>query len=478
MNMATLKSIPSTLLLLVLTFVFVMPTTPAWSMVQDSGDERPTWWSRQPDDKDDDAKDDAETSDDVDDDDEEEDADEDEDAYLAIVNARVHTVSEGTLEGATILCKNGVIDQIGWSVSIPDEAEVIDVDGYEVYPGLVAVRSTGILGGGVPQDSSDVYSLNMTLALAAGITTAVTGNTAAKLTYGTLDDMALKDRLFENLAYSTRNPAARRKVREGFERVRDHMREVRNYEREKQRNPDAEKPDDSWIKGDFAKYQRLLKKEATAMVDANQAHDLIQICDLATYFDFPLAIRGAYEGWTVPTHLARANALVMMTPRTVVASNDRLNRPNGATIENAKILSDHGIPLAFIPTGSLFGPGYQISLGGLAGRDLQHLAMSAAFAVRGGLDPDMAVRGVTLDAARVLGVDDRIGSIEVGKDADFAIVDGDLLHYMTQVRYTIVNGKIAYDKAEESLFSHIRPREDVPAEPAQDFWPRRLGADW
>jgi len=97
--------------------------------------------------------------------------------------------------------------------------------------------------------------------------------------------------------------------------------------------------------------------------------------------------------------------------------------------------------------------------------------------VRGGLPDDAALRSITIDAATVLGIDHRVGSIEVGKDADFVVTDGDILHYMTLARWTIVNGRIAYDKQKETLYNHIRPDGDRDAPPPDDYWPRRLGAE-
>ena len=116
-----------------------------------------------------------------------------------------------------------------------------------------------------------------------------------------------------------------------------------------------------------------------------------------------------------------------------------------------------------------------IATWGIAGRDLMHLAMEAAFAVRGGLPNDAAIRAITIDAARILGVDHRVGSVEVGKVADFAIVDGDLLHYMTMARWTVVNGRIAYDKKKDSLLNHIRPDGNLDAPAPDEYWPRSLG---
>ncbi len=71
-----------------------------------------------------------------------------------------------------------------------------------------------------------------------------------------------------------------------------------------------------------------------------------------------------------------------------------------------------------------------------------------------------------------------MGSIEVGHAAAFAIVDGDLLHYMTLVRWTVVGGRVAYDKQKDSLKSHIRPDGDLDAPAPSEYWPRSLGEEW
>ena len=90
------------------------------------------------------------------------------------------------------------------------------------------------------------------------------------------------------------------------------------------------------------------------------------------------------------------------------------------------------------------------------GNDLNTPHFDAAFAVRGGLDNRKALRTITLDAARVIGADRRIGSIEPGKDADLLILDGDPLHYKTFPEIAIVNGKIVYEKDKEPFYSHIK----------------------
>lgn len=406
----------------------------------------------------------------------ESDDEEEEARYLVIEGGVLHPGSGAPLEGMTIVCRNGKIEKIGPNPSYPEDAEVIDASGRHVYPGLIAVRSSRILGGN-PENDTDVFDLSMSLALAAGITTAVTGDTAAKLTFGTLDDMILKRNLFENIRYSSRDPDGKRKLRASLERVRQYLRDLDAWEDEKRDNPDAPEPDKEWLKGEYEKHLRLLKGEATGFTNARDQHDLLQICELAEDYGIRMVVDGAHEGWIVAPELARSGVSVIMSPRDRVDPNRDLLRDSGSTIENAARLHDHGVRLAIIPAGSYFGSGEGISLGGLAGRDLAHLSMEAAFAVRGGLSNDDAIKAITIDAARVLGIDHRVGSIEEGKDADFVIADGDLLHYMTLAQMTIVNGRVAYDKSKESIYSHIRPSNPDEPEPS-DYWPRRLNADW
>ena len=108
---------------------------------------------------------------------------EEESPYLAIVGGRVHTVTRGTLPHATVLCKNGRIMKIGSRVRVPEGSRVIDAPGTHVYPGLVAVNSSGVVSGGGAgiRDSFDPFSINVDLALAGGITTVQAGNAVAKV---------------------------------------------------------------------------------------------------------------------------------------------------------------------------------------------------------------------------------------------------------------------------------------------------------
>ncbi len=406
---------------------------------------------------------------------EEEKEEEEKDRYSAVQASVVHTVTRGDLYDVTILSKNGKIIEIGSHVELPEETELLDATGYHIYPGLVAVTGGNILGSQPPDETTNVYSLQMEIALAGGITTGVSGETAAKLSFGSTDDMIVKRELFTKLNYSTREPKARHKLREKFEKVRQYIRDLETHNEKKKIDPDpdpeAEEPEKDWLKGEYKKLYKLIKRETVAVMQANEAGDILAICELANQYGISIVVRGAMEGWTVAPQMARAGLSAVVTPRRQVFRNERFNRPTGTSIENAAILHQHGVPVAVIPGTS------SITTWGLAGRDLLHLNMEAAFAVRGGLPQDAAIEAITIGAARILGIDHRVGSIEVGKDADFAITDGDLLHYMTLVRWTVVNGRVVYDKQKDTLFDHIRPDGNQDAPPPDDYWPRRLGAE-
>lgn len=376
--------------------------------------------------------------------------------YLAIIGGDIHTVSDGLIRKGTILCKEGRILKVGRRVKLPKGARRVDASGMQVYPGLIAVRTNGIVSGRGTNiaDDFDPFGLNVDLGLAGGLTTVESGDGIAKLTRGTLEGTVLGTTGWINLNYSSTSPGSRRSVRAEFSKVRDFLRERRAWETAKAMGEEeGEEPE---AKGLKSGYLELLEGKAIARFNANGLKDLLSICDLLDEYPMQSVIFGGQEAWACAGRLGRVGARLVITPRAKSWADDSLNRPSGWTIENAKILWEHGVTFSILPQQTF------ISTGGLAGRDLLNLPMEAAFAIRGGLPQQAALQALTLDAAKILGMDDRLGTIEVGKDADIIICDGDLFHYRTFVEWSVVNGRVAYDKAKAPYFAHIRPRE-VPS---------------
>jgi imidazolonepropionase-like amidohydrolase len=156
------------------------------------------------------------------------------------------------------------------------------------------------------------------------------------------------------------------------------------------------------------------------------------------------------EAWAVAETLASSDVSLVLTPRLKVRPDREKSAPSGSRFDAPAIVAKAGIPFAVVP----YTP--NVNTQGIFGRDLMNLPFEAAFGVRGGLTDEQALAAITLGAARTLGIDDRVGSIEEGKDADLLVLDGHPLDYRTFVELTIVNGKVYYDKEKSTLFRGIK----------------------
>lgn len=378
--------------------------------------------------------------------------------WSAVTGGDVHTGTGAVLRGATVLSKDGVIEEIGYDLYIPEDAEVLNATGYAVYPGLVAVQSSGLFGStGSLGDSVDPFNRNMVLALASGLTTAVNGSEAGKLKYGEIDDLVVTDNFFASFSYSNLNPSGKKQLRDKFKAAAAYIREYRDWREKVKSDKELKEPKTSGLDGNAI---AVLRGEKRALFNADDRHDLLGIARLAQTYGFRPVINGAREGWTVADELGRAGAMAILTARERGGRSDLLEREGGASIENAAKLHKAGVQIAIVPAVRGIN-----SLGGIVGRDIIHLPTEAAFAVRGGLPERAAIEAITVVPARLIGADHRIGTIEAGKDCDLIITDGDILHYETFVQWALVDGKVVYDKQSELFYAHIRPRPETEVAP-------------
>lgn len=381
----------------------------------------------------------------------------DEEHWFVVRNAEIHTGTGLVLRDAMLLAKNGKIEEIGHDLEVPPDAKELDAQGLHVYPGFVAISSQGLLGNTSSDfaDTVNPFNTNMILGLANGITTTGSGNGAVKLKRFSLKDIVLREKVFAVFSWSARNPAGKRSLREKFQAASAYLREFRDWEekvkKDKELKEPAKKNVDTSVLG-------VLRGEIVAKFNANDRDDLIGIAHLAQEFAFRPVIEGCVEGWTVADELGRAGAMAIVTPRDRRPKDELLARDGGSSIENAATLHRAGVSVAVIPGTE------SVDLGGIVGRDIMSLPIEAGFAVRGGMSDDAALAAITTIPARIMGIQHRVGSLEVGKDCDLIVTDGDVLHYQTFVQWAVVDGKIVYDKQKELYFAHIRPRaEPTPA---------------
>ena len=191
---------------------------------------------------------------------------------------------------------------------------------------------------------------------------------------------------------------------------------------------------------------KLLKGEVAMLVRANTVNEINEMVDLSMEQGYDLVIQGGVEAWVLADKLGAAGVGVIYTPRTRRRARKGREDETGSFVESPGIFQEKGIPFSLATLSS------SISMGGLAGRDLTSLPLEAAFAVRGGADERTALKAMTITPARMLGLEDRIGSLEEGKDADILILNGSPLDYRTYVEQAIVAGKVAYDRQGDKVY--------------------------
>jgi imidazolonepropionase-like amidohydrolase len=170
----------------------------------------------------------------------------------------------------------------------------------------------------------------------------------------------------------------------------------------------------------------VLDGDVPMIVTAHRAQDIASALRLAREFEFRLVLDGASEAYLLLDELVAAGVPVILHPTMKRASGDAEN----LSFETAARLSEAGIPFAIKSGYESYVPKTRVIL------------FEAAVAASHGLGFEGALRSVTIDAARILGVEDRVGSLEVGKDGDLALYDGDPFEYTTHCVGTVIEGAV------------------------------------
>jgi imidazolonepropionase-like amidohydrolase len=174
---------------------------------------------------------------------------------------------------------------------------------------------------------------------------------------------------------------------------------------------------------------RVASAELPAIFVAHREDDIDTAVRIAEEFKLKLILSQATEGYLVRDVIRRSGAPVLVGP--VMQRLDALQTEN-ATLENPALLAEAGIPIAFSSGFESYVPKTRVVL------------FEAAIAMANGLGFDRTLRALTIDAARILGVSDRVGSLEPGKDADVVLFDADPFEYTSHVTAVVENGRVCY----------------------------------
>ncbi len=383
-------------------------------------------------------------------------------AQLAVQGETVYTMAGEVLEdGVVLVGPDGTIEEVGPGdrISVPDGYRV--VSGSVVTPGLVDARTVVGLSGhlNIPDDQDqldeghaiqpelramDAYNARERLVEWVrnhGVTTLHTGHGPGALmsgqtmtvkAVGRSADEAVIDSVAgvamhlgpEVSATFSPNPGTRSRgvamIRQEFLRAQAHL--------DQAANDDSEARTSSDLRVEIL--SRVLEGEVPAYMTAHQVSEIMAALRLHREFDFPMVLVGAAEAYRVADVVADAGVPVILHP-TMARHQGSLEH---ASFESARRLLDAGIEVALHSGYEPYVPKTRVVL------------FEAAPLVAHGLSVEEALATVTTHAARAIGQDHRVGSLEPGKDGDLAIFDGDPLEYVTRVCTVVIEGEVVSDE--------------------------------
>ena len=382
-------------------------------------------------------------------------------AQVAVRGETVYTMSGSAIRDGVVLTRDGKIEKVGpaSSVTIPANYKVLRAK--VVTPGLIDARSVIGLSGYLNQphdqmqlelsasiqpelraiDAYDAREKLVEWVRRFGVTTVHTGHAPGALISGqTMIVKTVGDEVDEavmvpsaavsatlgsaGMGQSGRSPGTRAKQ---ISMLRAEFLKAKEYDAKQAAAKEAQKPSRDLRMETFV---RLLKREIPLLVSAERAQDIVSALRLAQEFNLHVVLDGAAESYLVIDEIKAAGVPVIIHPTMYRAVGEREN----LSMETAATLRKAGIPVALQSGYETYVPKTRVVL------------FEAAEAASNGLTFEQALATITTDAAKILGIDNRVGSLEVGKDADIALFDGDPFEYTSHVIGVVVNGQIVSEE--------------------------------
>ncbi|MFP4691339.1 MAG: amidohydrolase family protein [Bacteroidales bacterium] len=369
---------------------------------------------------------------------------------IAITGGTIHTVTNGVIIDGTVLFDNGRIIAVGTDVTVPENAEVIDASGKHVYPGLIHGQSTlGLTEIGRIAESTDLaetgninpniraqvayHSISEHIPVAAlnGVTTVVptpggsliSGKPAAMMTDGwTWEQMTLR----EGIAMTINWPSMRDsdQYREDVEEIQQAFDKARRYQTARLAMEAGEGPhhpfDIRW-----EAMLPVLEGEMPVLVNVGDLRQIQAAIAWTEKENLDVILAGSRDFGLVADQLAEKGIPVMLT--SIISGPDTNWEAYDQGYSNPRKLYEAGVDFLIAGENSA----------AYAYRLPHHAASAVAF----GLPEEEALKSITINAARILGIDDLVGSIEAGKDATLMITTGNPLELWTSNEQVFIQGR-------------------------------------
>ena len=377
---------------------------------------------------------------------------------MVIRNALIHDAIHREPYQGDILIRDGKLVSIGGHIE--EEDEILDAAGLRAYPGFVDAHShIGLDGYGGPTgttydynemndiccpqlrgyDSYYPHDAAIPMALAGGVTTVAAGPGSAnvlggtffavKLCGNTVDQAMIREAIGMKCAFGE-NPKRCYKDKCDSARMTTaaKLREMLYSARDYLMRKEAAGDDLSKLPKYDMKMEALipvLKREIPLKAHAHRCDDIMTALRIAREFNVRITLEHCTEGHLIVEELKAANVPVAVGPTLTNASKLELLNKSWTT---PGILASAGIQVSIITDAPVIPQ--------------QYLPLCAGLAVKAGMDPFQALQAITINPARHIGVEDRVGSLEAGKDADIVLTNGDPLVSDTEIRFVIVDGKV------------------------------------
>ena len=377
---------------------------------------------------------------------------------LCVKNGMVHDAIHEEAYQADILVEDGRIKAIGEHLETEEGVQIVEAEGLHVYPGFVEAHGhIGLDGYGIGYEGMDYNELNDIVspqlrgidgvkpmdaafpkAAAAGVTCVCVGPGSANVLGGTfvtiktvgrrVEDMVVRDNVAMKCAFGE-NPKRVYREKKDSSRMstaallRETLFKTREYLEKKEAAGD-----DPTKKPAFdMKLEALIpviKGEIPLKAHAHAAEDIFTALRIAREFGVKITLEHVTEGHLIVEELAKENVSLAVGPTLTSASKYELRNKSWTT---PGVLAAAGCQVSIITDSPVIPQEY--------------LPLCAGLAVQAGMDPFAALQAITINPARHAGIADRVGSIEVGKDADLVITDGCPFEVSTKVRHVFIEGK-------------------------------------
>jgi imidazolonepropionase-like amidohydrolase len=379
---------------------------------------------------------------------------------IALQGATIHTVANGTIENGTILFENGVISAVGADVQLPAGTRVVDVSGKHIYPGLIdAYSQVGIAEIGAVEMSNDVnevgdFNPNIRAELAvngesrhigtartAGVLVTLTTpggglvsglSSAMNMEGWTWEEMSLKGAAALNVNWPDPRPRRGRWGGWGGNNNQDRPSYEEQVQMLKGFFADARAYRDAVAAGQRvrtdSRYQAMIPALNGDIPVVVAANGVAQINDAVTWAEeegIRMVIRGGQDAVYVADRLVANDIPVILT--STMAAPDRDYEGYDRQYTMPARLHEAGVKFAIA--------------GGSGAANANRLQWDAGVAVAFGLPEEEAIRAVTQNAAEMMGIGDRVGSLEPGKDATLLITTGSPLETFTEVEQAYIQGR-------------------------------------